>query len=566
MKILILGGYGTFGGRLAHLLADRADLTLVIAGRNEAAARAFCDRYPGPAAVQPMAMDRAEIAACLADVAPDVVVDASGPFQTYGGDPYGVPRACIAAGVQYLDFSDAADFTAGISALDQEAKAAGVCVLSGVSSFPVLTAAVLRVMAQKMTITSVTGGIAPSPFAGMGLNVMRAVVGYAGEDLTLFRDGVWSKGKGLAETRRFTVAPPGLMPLPHLKFALVDVPDLQVIPPEHPGIRALWMGAAPSPGVLLSALVILARLRARLPLPSLVPLARVFQVVLGLTARSVGGEHRGGMFVQAEGMQDGRAVTRSWHLLAEGDDGPFIPSMAIEILLRRMADGVQSAAGARPATRALELRDYEQVFARRHIEFGWREDSGTIGRLYPDILGAAYEDLPEQVRALHWPEATVGRTVWHGQAQIEGADNVIGRMIARLFRFPSAARDVPTSVTFDTNGAQEVWTRRFGTQKMVSTQEPGRGRNAHLMVERFGPVAVALAVTVVERRLYLTPRRWTVFGVPLPKFLLPGGQTFEAEENGKFQFDVTISVPIVGRLVRYCGWLEPQTTSAASVL
>jgi KR domain. len=34
MKVLILGGYGTFGGRLAQLLADESSATLIIAGRS----------------------------------------------------------------------------------------------------------------------------------------------------------------------------------------------------------------------------------------------------------------------------------------------------------------------------------------------------------------------------------------------------------------------------------------------------------------------------------------------------------------------------------------------------
>jgi len=33
LTILIVGGYGTFGGRLAQLLAEQAELTLIIAGR-----------------------------------------------------------------------------------------------------------------------------------------------------------------------------------------------------------------------------------------------------------------------------------------------------------------------------------------------------------------------------------------------------------------------------------------------------------------------------------------------------------------------------------------------------
>src|SRR3546814_9248174 len=85
-------------------------------------------------------------------------------------------EACIAAGIDYLDFADGADFVFGIDRFDAAAKAADIFVLSGVSSFPALTGAVLREMARTMDIRSVEGGIAPSPFAGIGLNVMRAVV------------------------------------------------------------------------------------------------------------------------------------------------------------------------------------------------------------------------------------------------------------------------------------------------------------------------------------------------------------------------------------------------------
>jgi hypothetical protein len=102
------------------------------------------------------------------------------PFQDYGVDRYRVIAGCIEAKIDYLDFADAADFVFEVSQFDAQAEAAGVFALSGVCSFPVLTAAVLRQMAKKMDITAVEGGIAPSPYAGIGLNVMRAAVGYAG--------------------------------------------------------------------------------------------------------------------------------------------------------------------------------------------------------------------------------------------------------------------------------------------------------------------------------------------------------------------------------------------------
>jgi hypothetical protein len=372
MKILILGGYGVFGGRLAELLSDSPRLELLICGRNLGRAKAFCAGYVGHAQVYPLALDRLDIARGLRVHTPDLVVDVSGPFQDYGVDRYGVISACIEAKIDYLDFADAADFVFGVSQFDAQAKAAGVFVLSGVGSFPLLTAAVLRQMAKQMDITSVEGGIAPSPYAGIGLNVMRAVVGYAGAPVTLWRNGRSGHGTGLAESMRFTVAPPGRLPLRNIHFSLVDVPDLQVIPPEHPSMTDIWMGAGPGPEFLHRILNLLARMRARLRLPSLEPLSPLFYVVLN---RMRFGEHRGGMFIRARGAVDGKAMQMTWHLLAEGDDGPYIPSMASEAIVRRLLDGNRPEPGSRPGTRALELGDYDALFKGRTIFTGFRSEA-----------------------------------------------------------------------------------------------------------------------------------------------------------------------------------------------
>ena len=78
----------------------------------------------------------------------------------------------------------------GVHAFDPAARAAGVLVLSGVSSFPVLTAAAVRRLSAGMVrVTAIRGGIAPSPYAGVGTNVIRAIAGYAGQPCTLRRNG-----------------------------------------------------------------------------------------------------------------------------------------------------------------------------------------------------------------------------------------------------------------------------------------------------------------------------------------------------------------------------------------
>ena len=91
-----------------------------------------------------------DVLAQLRDSTPDVVVDASGPFQIYGEDPYAVVKACIALKIPYLDLADGSAFVNGIAAFDGDAKSSDVFVLAGVSSFPVLTAAVVRELSPDM--------------------------------------------------------------------------------------------------------------------------------------------------------------------------------------------------------------------------------------------------------------------------------------------------------------------------------------------------------------------------------------------------------------------------------
>lgn len=545
MKLLILGGYGTFGGRLAQLLADVAELEILIAGRSKAKAQAFCEGFDGAARVQPLALDRADIASALADHAPDLVVDASGPFQDYGTEAYRVVEAAVAAGIDYMDLADGADFVAGITAYDDAAKSAGISVLSGVSSFPVLTAAVLSDVAQRMDIRQVEGGIAPSPYAGVGQNVLRAVLGYAGAKVPLTRAGRPTYGRGLVETRRKTIFVPGHLPLQNIRFSLVDVPDLRLIPPEHPGLQDLWMGAGPVPEVLHRMLNGLARLRALGLVPRLTPLARLCHFVLNGVKF---GEHRGGMYVTAQGPG---GETETWNLIAEGEDGPLIPSMAIETLIRKRLAGHRPPDGARSGIGALDLSDYEALFATRDIVTGFHRHTPDAAT-YRTTLGPAMDDLPQAVQAFHSHPGT-----WSGTADVTAGTTWLGRIAARILGFPPPGQDVPVTVTITAEGPLERWTRHFGTHRLSTTQIAGMGRMAGLVVERFGPLAVGLALVVEDGHLRVIPRRATAFGLPVPRWALPGGHVYETQDGEAFVFHVAVTLPGLGHIVTYRGSLTP---------
>jgi len=559
LTILIVGGYGTFGGRLALLLAEQAELTLIIAGRSESKAADFIATLPQGAEKVPLAFDRAEVSeAVLRQIGCDIVVDASGPFQTYGEDPYRLVRASIAAGCDYLDLADSSDFVRDIVQFDDAAQAAGVFVLSGVSSFPVLTAAVLRVLSAGMTeVHTMTGGIAPSPHAGIGGNVIAAIMSYAGQPISVVRDGTPATAYALTETRRYTIAPPGHLPLWNTRFSLVDVPDLTLIPAAVPGLKSAWMGAGTRPEFLhraLNGLSWLVRLKLVKSLSALAPL--VFQVQKYVRW----GEHRGGMFVELRGATEAEPTTRSWHLAAEGSDGPLIPSMAVEAIVLKILAGQSPKPGARTALKALELADYAKVFAGRSLVMGLRDDTAERAQqLYRRIAGDAWSRLPPAVRQMHEGR---GRRIVRGRASITTGSSPLAGLMRRAMGFPEANADVAVSVQFDEHDGVETWTRNFGGERFSSVQAAGIGRNERLIVERFGPVRVALAVVITDGRLNLAIRSWSLFGLPMPRWLGPTTTAFEYEADGRFHFDVAMGHPLAGAIVHYRGWLEPEMQKA----
>jgi len=559
MKILIIGGYGSFGGRLAWLLAAEKRITLLIAGRSLHNAYRFCESLPGNAGRAALFFDRdLDVEHQLRDIMPDIVVDATGQFQEYGDDPYRIVKACLAIGIDYLDFADSTDFIDGFSRFNQDALARDCLALTGVSTFPALSAAVLRHLAQGMSlVTEIRAGVAPSPFGGIGVSVVRAITSYAGKRVDVRRHGKVEFAYPLTESMRYTIGPPGCLPLRNLRFSLVQVPDQRLLPQFWPEVQAIWIGAATVPEIfhrLLNGLAWLVRLRL---IPTLVPLAVAMHRI---NAAWRWGDRRGGMFVAVAGLdQDAQPIQHSWHLLAEGNDGPSIPSMAIAAIVRRCLARQRPQAGARIAIAELELADFEAQFARLNIVTGQRIERPAPEPvpLYRRLLGDAWEALPEPLRAMHDHTGTLRAK---GRSHIERGNGLLARIVVRVFGFPEAGQDVPVEVLFDSCDEGERWQRTFGATRFSSSQSAGRGRSDKLLVERFGPFTFALALVLEDERLRLVPRRWGFCGIPLPVGLVPHGDTYECVKEGCFGFHVELSHRFTGLIVRYRGWLVPVVT------
>lgn len=539
-RILILGGYGGFGLRISRRLAASGHEVLV-AGRSMDKAARFCREVAGTV---PLQLDRSAIAEALRQHRPAVVVDASGPFQSMN---YAVPQACIAAGVHYCDIADGREFVCGIGHLDQPARNAGVTVISGASSVPALSGAVVRELAAGLDrVTAVEMAISASNRATAGPAVATAILGQVGRPIRVFQGGHWVRKFGWQEQIRQDFVVSGLPPLRKRLIALADVPDLGLLPDRLPGRpactfragtelslhnRGLWLGSW------------LVRFGLVDDLSSLAPLAERLQ---RLTASW--GSNRSAMIVRLFGHANTRRLERRWTLIADKGDGPEIPALSVPLVVDRILSGAE-APGARDAGTVLRLQDYSPGFASLAIA------TETLERELPTpayrrVMGQDFDRLPATLRHLHSPLRDAGAS---GEATVAGAPTRMGRMIARLMRFPPPGRH-PLHVEFRERDGVERWTRDFSGHRF-SSELRARGR---LLEERFGPLRFRFELPLTADGLQMVMREWSAFGIRLPLRLAPRSTASEWEENGTFHFDVPIALPFIGTLVHYRGWLHPS--------
>lgn len=87
-------------------------------------------------------------------------------------------------------------------------------------------------------------------------------------------------------------------------------------------------------------------------------------------------------------------------------------------------------------------------------------------------------------------------------------------------------------------------------------------RSEGLIEERFGPLRFRFRLDVDETGLSMVPADWRIWNIPLPRFLMPNGVATEKDVDGRFGFDVPITLPFVGRIVHYTGTLDREQPTA----
>lgn len=555
-RVVVIGGYGVFGARLTRRLARHTDVETIVAGRSLAKAKDHCARFGGTAAEIDTGGD---LAAAFAEWRPTVVIDAAGPFQLYGADPYRVARAALAAGAHYLDLADDAAFVAGIDALDAEARATKRAAIAGCSSVPAISAAAVTALAHDLEhIDAISSTILPGNRAPRGRSVVRAILAQVGQPIRVARGGAWQTVRGWCSVNRCTPSIVGVAPVRPRHASPIGAPDLEIFP-GHFKASTVRFRAGLELGVMHLGLAVIAWLVARGWLSSATPLT---DALLWLANRlKPFGTDRGAMTVDVTGRTGaGTAERRRWTLIAEAGDGPEIPATPAYLLAVRLArDPGSVPPGARACLDDLTLEDLEAGLADYAIMTGRTEE--PIFPLFETALAGDYRALPAAIRDLH---DVLDTRIFEGRASVERGTSVMSRLLAWTMGFPPANPDVAVCVEMVRGPAGETWQRRFGAAQFRSALSRRQGAGHGEIWERFGLLSFLIGLERRGEELHYPVRAVRLFGVvPLPRFLMPVSQTREyADDAGRANFDVAISHPLAGFIVRYRGWLVSASRDA----
>lgn len=359
-RILIIGGYGNFGSFISRTLAIESNIRVIIAGRSLEKASALANEIGGEAAALDISAD---ISIALNALKPDIVIHTSGPFQAQG---YDVAKSCIAYGCHYIDLADGRAFVEGITALDKAARNKSVLVISGASSVPCLTSALVEHYRDEFeTLERLDYGITTAQRTARGLATTAAILGYTGKPIPTLIDGKMTHVYGWQNlhARRY-------QKLGWRLLGNCDVPDLALFPKHYPELKTIRFYAGleiPFIHVTLWALSWLVRIDLIGNLEKAAPLMLKISHLFDWLGSANSAFH---MELSGKG-KDGADKTITFELTARSGDGPYIPCMPAILLAKKLAADQLQERGARPCIGFIKKNEY--LGALSEMDITWIE-------------------------------------------------------------------------------------------------------------------------------------------------------------------------------------------------
>lgn len=342
-NIFILGGYGNFGKRIAASLS-KSGYEVTIVGRNEQKAKILANQLNCSYLVFDA---ETELEEKLKTKSARIVINTCGPFQE---KDYKIAKICIENKVNYIDLADGREFVTNISKLNAEAETQDILVISGASTVPALSSAVIEHYKNEFTeFDSLKFGISPGQKAARGLATTQAILGYAGKKL-----------KPCAGfKKRYGWQSNYLINYPEIGYRLMancEVPDLDLLPIRY-GFKSIQFSAGMELWPIHFGIYFLGSLR-RLGIP--LRLERYAAPLLKISnLMNIFGSADGGMHMIIKGKDKlGNELNKKWFILGKSGNGPEIPTIPAIIIAKKIIDQKISLKGAMPCVALVTLAEY----------------------------------------------------------------------------------------------------------------------------------------------------------------------------------------------------------------
>jgi len=334
-RILVLGGYGIFGRRISRAIAAMPSVECVIGGRRPRKGRGY--NGDNITALTVNAHDPASLR--LALDGGFAVVNAVGPFQAHD---YTVAETCAGMGVHYVDLAETRAHVDGITRLNRRAQQKHCLIVSGASSVPAVSAALVDMLAPEFDrISDIHVCLSSGNKNPCGEATLRTILSYAGSSFRIKENGRWRNAYGWSESEK-VVFP---APVGKRRVYLCDVPDLDIFPTRY-GAQTVIFRAGLGLKLFNRGLFLLARARRLGWIKNLTGWAPGLIVASHLFRGF--GSAAGGMQVLVRGRKNGEEIQHTASLVARDNNGLMISCSPALALIRKWVERGVADSGAVP--------------------------------------------------------------------------------------------------------------------------------------------------------------------------------------------------------------------------
>ena len=352
-KIVILGGYGTFGSLISEQLVNSAHV--VIAGRDRETGQKFADSIKANY-VLCNAKDKGSLQNAVSGAY--LVINASGPFLP---KHYSIPQTCIEENCHYIDLADDRQYVKEFKQLHELSRERGIFACTGASTTPAVTYALVSDLISQFQDTHsikiyLTAGNKNKP----GFSTFESILSYAGTPIQVWSNSQWKEflGWGLSEMFNFPD------PVGKRFVQLCSVPDLELFPKLFEADEVIFKAGVELP-IFNLGLSVLAQVKRYIPQINLTVLAKPLLKISRLFRNL--GSFSGGVLVI---LQDGRGKKES-RAFVTSENGPRIPASPAVLLTRKILRTGPPARGAFPCVGFVnldEFRSYLEPFGIKLIQ------------------------------------------------------------------------------------------------------------------------------------------------------------------------------------------------------